>query len=187
MRLAGCVEKMESRTYVVRGLSYVVRVAQETDAKELSEVRHLIDGETEYLDREQGEGHLSEWDFKELIKKDADENNHLFLVAETEGTIIGFSRCAGSDLKRLSHQVEFGVGVLEEYWGYRVGKELLQQSIRWAERSGILKMTLRVLETNEKAIEMYKRFGFEVEGVLKKDKRLSDGKYYSTILMARFT
>ncbi|GEN52590.1 GNAT family N-acetyltransferase [Halobacillus faecis] len=178
---------MENLIYVVRDLSYVVRVAQEADAKALSQVRLQIDGETEYLDREQGEGYLSESDFKELIHKDRTEANRLFLVAESQGAIIGFSRCAGSDLKRLSHQVEFGVGVLKDYWGYRVGKELLQQSIHWFENNRILKITLRVLETNEKAIEMYKRSGFEVEGVLKKDKRLSDGNYYSTILMARFT
>ncbi|MBX0356781.1 GNAT family N-acetyltransferase [Halobacillus sp. Nhm2S1] len=178
---------MEDCTCVVRDLSYVVRIAQEADAKELSQVRLQIDGETEYLDREQGEDFLSETDFKELINEDRTEANRLFLVAESQGSIIGFSRCAGSDLKRLSHQVEFGVGVLKDYWGYRVGKELLQQSIRWAENNQIMKITLRVLETNEKAIEMYKRSGFKVEGVLKKDKRLSDKNYYSTILMARFT
>ncbi|GAB2700938.1 hypothetical protein GCM10027018_20300 [Paenibacillus thermoaerophilus] len=47
-------------------------------------------------------------------------------------------------------------------------------------------MTLNVLETNEKAIQLYKRFGFEVEGILKNDKVLSDGKYYNTIMMGRF-
>ncbi|WLR47247.1 GNAT family N-acetyltransferase [Halobacillus litoralis] len=178
---------MEDCTCVVRDLSYVVRVAQEADAQALSQVRLQIDGETEYLDREPGEGYLSEADLEELINRDRAKPNRLFLVAESKGAIIGFSRCAGSDLIRLSHQVEFGVGVLKDYWGYRVGKELLQQSIRWAEGNGMLKITLRVLETNEKAMEMYQRFGFEVEGVLKKDKRLSDGNYYSTILMARFT
>lgn len=186
MTLTGCVEKMESCTYMVRDLSYAVRVAREEDSKELSRVRFQIDGETEYLDREQGEDYLSEADVKELINKDRAGANRLFLVAESEGAIIGFSRCAGSDLKRLSHQVDFGVGVLKDYWGHRVGKELLQHSIRWAERNGILKINLRVLEINEKAMDMYKRFGFEVEGELKKDKRLSDGRYYSTLLMARF-
>lgn len=186
MTFTGCVGKMESCTYMVRDLAYTVRVAREEDSKELSKVRLQIDGETENLDREKGEEYLSEADLKELINKDRAESNRFFLVAESGGDIIGFSRCAGSDLKRLSHQVEFGVGVLKDYWGYRVGKELLQQSIHWAERNGILKINLRVLETNEKAMDMYKRFGFEVEGELKKDKRLSDGRYYSTLLMARF-
>ncbi|HCF51897.1 MAG TPA: GNAT family N-acetyltransferase, partial [Bacillus sp. (in: Bacteria)] len=33
----------------------------------------------------------------------------------------------------------------------------------------------------------YKKLGFEVEGILKNDKRLSDGKYYNTVVMGRFT
>ena len=47
-------------------------------------------------------------------------------------------------------------------------------------------MNLSVLETNEKAIKLYEKLGFEVEGVLKKDKVLSNGRYYNTILMGRF-
>jgi ribosomal protein S18 acetylase RimI-like enzyme len=42
------------------------------------------------------------------------------------------------------------------------------------------------LETNDKAIELYKKHGFEIEGLLKNDKVLSDGKYYNTIIMGRF-
>ncbi len=48
------------------------------------------------------------------------------------------------------------------------------------------KMALHVLETNEKAIRLYERLGFEVEGVLKQDKLLSDGNYYNTIVMGRY-
>ncbi|AEN88747.1 Acetyltransferase, GNAT family [Priestia megaterium WSH-002] len=48
------------------------------------------------------------------------------------------------------------------------------------------KMTLNVLETNKKAIDLYTKFGFEVEGVLKNDKVLSDGKFYNTVVMGRF-
>jgi len=36
-----------------------------------------------------------------------------------------------------------------------------------------------------KAIELYRKNGFEVEGVLKDDKYLSDGKYYNTVMMGR--
>jgi len=44
---------------------------------------------------------------------------------------------------------------------------------------------LNVLETKDKAIHLYKKLGFEIEGVLKKDKRLSDGNYYNIIVMGR--
>ena len=99
--------------------------------------------------------------------------------------IVGFSRCEGANLKRLSHKVEFGVCILKEFWGYGMGKRLLQQSIHWADENEIKRISLQVLETNEKAIQLYKKLGFEVEGILKNDKRLSDGKYYNTVVMGR--
>ncbi|WP_026772109.1 GNAT family N-acetyltransferase [Sediminibacillus sp. JSM 1682029] len=169
-----------------RDLQYWIRQAEEADAEKLAKVRRQIDGETENLDREQGEEYIDSLGFKELIKKDAETNCNLFLVAEAGLDIVGFSRCAGSRLKRKSHQVEFGVGVRRDFWGHGIGKSLLKESISWAEANEIVKMTLSVLETNSTAIQLYQKFGFEVEGVLKKDKLLSDGRFYDTILMARF-
>lgn len=99
--------------------------------------------------------------------------------------IAGFSRWEGKSLKRVAHKVEFGVCVLQEFWGFGIGKNLLKESIRWADANDIKKITLNVLETNENAIKLYKNNGFEVEGVLKKDKLLSDGRYYDTVVMGR--
>ncbi|MEK5057930.1 GNAT family N-acetyltransferase [Paenibacillus sp. FSL H7-0326] len=171
--------------YYVNDLHYFIRSAKEEDAKKLSEVRIQIDGETEYLDREQGEGYIDELGFRKLIDNDSKSSNNLFLVVEANEQIVGFSRCEGNILKRFSHKVEFGVCVLKEYWGYGIGKNLLRESIRWAESNGIKKISLNVLEINKKAIELYKHNGFEIEGILKNDKVLSDNKFYSTILMGR--
>ncbi|UFT99191.1 GNAT family N-acetyltransferase [Radiobacillus kanasensis] len=170
----------------VNGLSYTIRSAVPSDAEKLSVVRLQIDGETENMDRERGEAFIDGPAFEKIIEADTEHPKHLFLVAEAQGRIVGFSRCEGTDLIRFSHKVEFGVGVLREFWGHGVGKNLLKESLNWADDNGIEKVTLNVLETNEHALSLYKRLGFEVEGVLKKDRMLSDGKYYNTVVMGRF-
>ena len=177
--------RMEEKMFIAKELQYCIRSAAEVDAKGLSEVRLQVDGETENLDREPGEAYLDEACFKRIIEEDANSSHNLFLVAEAEGRIVGFSRCEGNSLKRTAHQVEFGVGVLKAYWGYGIGKNLLKESIDWADSNHIRKMTLKVLETNEKAILLYEKCGFEVEGILREDKFLRDGKYYNTVLMGR--
>lgn len=177
---------VSSKEYAFRGMNFIIRSATEKDAKKLSAVRLQIDGETENLDREQGEAYMDESGFIQLIKEDSERKNNIFLVAEVNGNIAGFCRCEGNMLKRTSHKVEFGVAVLKDYWGYGIGKSLLMESINWADSIGLKKMALSVLEINEKAITLYKQFGFEVEGILRKDKVLSDGNYYDTLLMARF-
>lgn len=177
------INKQEFR---LNRLSYTIRSAIDKDAKELSEIRLQMDGETENLDREQGEAYIDMPGFEEIIRADTENSRNLFLVAVLNERIVGFSRCAGNLLKRSSHKVEFGVCVLKEYWENGIGKNLLKESITWADGSGITKITLNVLETNDKAIELYKKSGFEIEGILRKDKLLADGKYYNTIIMGRF-
>ncbi|WHY03104.1 GNAT family N-acetyltransferase [Neobacillus sp. DY30] len=177
---------VNSQEFTINGLRYIIRSAMEKDAKSLSEVRVQIDGETENMDREQGEAYIDESGFRDIIKEDTEQVNNLFLVAEVNGKIVGFCRCEGNQLKRSSHKVEFGVCILKDYWGYGIGKKFLEESIQWADTNEIKKINLNVLETNENAIRLYQKYGFEVEGILKNDKLLSDGKYYNTILMGRF-
>ncbi|MED3553270.1 GNAT family N-acetyltransferase [Cytobacillus praedii] len=172
--------------FEVNGVTYIIRSATAKDAQALSNLRVQIDGETENMDREKGEGFIDAVGFEKLIHTDTESYRNLFLVAEVRDRVVGFSRCEGNQLKRFSHKIEFGVCVIKEYWGYGIGKNLLKESISWADSNGLKKITLQVLETNDNAIKLYQKLGFEIEGILKKDKILSDGNYYNTIIMGRF-
>lgn len=174
---------MDMQVFQVKDRKYTIRPAQVGDAAQLVEVRLQIDGETENMDREKGEGFINATGFERLIEEDANHPRNLFLVAESQGRILGFSRCEGSHLKRSLHKVEFGVGVLSDYWGYGIGKNLLNASIVWAKSNGIQKIVLYVLKENQKAVRLYEKLGFETEGVLKNDKLLSDGKFHHTLVM----
>ncbi|MNP30360.1 putative acetyltransferase [compost metagenome] len=177
--------KISPKAFVVNGMSYVIRSALPGDAAALSGVRVQIDGETEFMDRERGEGYIDPAGFEDLIRADTEEARNLFLVAEAGGRILGYCRCEGSALKRLFHRVEFGICILKEFWGYGIGRNLLQETVSWADAAGVEKIGLHVLETNTKAIRLYESFGFEQEGLLRRDKRLSDGQFYNTVVMGR--
>lgn len=98
---------IKPKQYIVKNLNYMIRSAVEEDAKELSKIRVQIDGETENMDREAGEAYIDETGFIELVNKDSISDRNIFLVAEVNGRIAGFSRCEGSELKRSRHKVEF--------------------------------------------------------------------------------
>jgi RimJ/RimL family protein N-acetyltransferase len=147
---------INKQEFHINGINYTVRSAIDKDAKDLSELRLQIDGETENLDRERGEAFIDIPGFEQIIKTDTENPRNLFLVAVVQD------------------------------WGFGIGKNLLKESVSWADSNGIKKMTLNVLETNDKAIKLYKKLGFEIEGLLKNDKILADGQYYNTIIMARF-
>jgi RimJ/RimL family protein N-acetyltransferase len=174
------------KEFCMKGIEYTIRSASVEDAKVLSDLRVQIDAETENLDRESGEAFIDAPGFERLIESDTVRPRNLFLIASVHEQIVGFLRCEGTNLKRLSHKIEIGVCVLKGFWGYGIGRNLLKESISWADSIGIQKIALNVLETNNRAIKLYKSLGFEIEGMLKKDKILSDGKYYDTIVMGRF-
>lgn len=176
---------VDARSYLIKGLPFVIRSAETRDAEQLSALRVQIDGETEYMDREAGEAFIDAQGFRRLIEDDSESPRNLFLIAETNGKLVGFARCEGSTLNRCSHKVEFGVCVAKAYWGHQIGRSLLERSIGWADQSGIKRITLFVLEANTSAIKLYQSLGFEIEGILRKDKLLSDGNYYNTIVMGR--
>ncbi|KWX71102.1 GNAT family acetyltransferase [Paenibacillus riograndensis] len=178
--------KIESRQYERGGKNIMIREAVPGDARLLSELRLQIDGETENLDREPGEALMTAADFEQLIRQDAARDRNLFLVAAVDGRLAAFCRCEGNLLKRMAHQAEFGIGVLQEYWGLGIGSHMLSAAIAWAEACGLRKLTLKVLETNRNAIALYQKLGFTEEGLLKNDKLLSDGKYYNTVTMGRW-
>lgn len=178
--------KIKDKEFHVNGICYTVRYAMHKDAKNLSEIRLQIDGESQNLDREKGEAYIDTAGFEKLIKMDTENNRNLFLVAVINDKIVGFSRCEGNLLKRYAHKVEFGVCVLKDYWGFGIGTSLLKESIAWADSNEIKKISLNVLETNDKAINLYKKYGFKTEGILENDKILSDGQYYNTVVMGRF-
>jgi len=177
---------MTHQEFSVKGTTYMIRAAVVTDAQNLSEVRRQIDGETSHLDREQGEAFIDTPGFEELIQTDTINEKNLFLVAVVADQIVGFSRCEGNSLKRFSHKVEFGVGVLKDYWGYGIGKNLLTKSVGWCDSNGIRKMTLNVLESNKSAIALYENVGFKMEGLLENDKLFADEKFHNTVVMGRF-
>ncbi|MED1470630.1 GNAT family N-acetyltransferase [Bacillus salipaludis] len=178
---------INEKEFNIKELTYTIRSAIKSDAKNLSELRLQIDGETENMDREKGEAFIDQAGFEKIIETDTIHPKNLFLVAEMDERLVGYSRCEGNDLKRFAHKVEFRLGVLKDFWGYRIGKNLMKETISWADENDIKKIGLYgVLETNEKAIELYKKLGFEIEGLMKKDRILSDGKYYNTYIMGRF-
>ncbi|MFL0166451.1 GNAT family N-acetyltransferase [Candidatus Clostridium helianthi] len=168
-----------------KNLRWILRCPRKENANELSKLRVQIDGETENLDRESGEAFLTPEDFEGIICEDNASKINLFLVAEVGGKIVGISRLEGNKLIRFRHKAEFGICILKKYWGYGIGRVILENILRYADSSDIKKVSLSAVETNTKAIELYKSYGFVQEGLLINDRIHKDGKYYNTVIMGR--
>jgi L-phenylalanine/L-methionine N-acetyltransferase len=107
------------------------------------------------------------------------------LVAEVEGKVVGQLGLQVCQSPRRRHVGEIGMGVSEEYQGQGIGSALLRAALDMADNwLNIRRMELTVYSSNEAAIALYERFGFEVEAELA-DFAFQYGNYVSALVMAR--
>lgn len=83
------------------------------------------------------------------------------------GRLVGLTTLTRID--RRSGTAYFGVVIGEkDCWGRGVGGETLRLMLQRAEALGLRKVLLEVAADNPRAIELYRRVGFQTEGVLRR-------------------
>lgn len=117
------------------------------------------------------------------------ENDH-FLVAELHENlakkVVGVIALRVSPNPRERHCGQIVVFVHKNYQGKGIGKKLLGEIVDIADNWLMLaRLELEVFVDNEKAVNLYKAYGFLVEGV-KKYAYIRSGRYDDVFVMARY-
>jgi len=172
-----------SNTYSLKdGRKYTIRNVIPEDASNLIDYLALISGESDNLTFGSGELTITIEDEMKFIENAIKSNNQYFIIAEKDGLLIGSMNFTGGTKPRLAHIGEFGVSVRKDYWGNGIAYEMMSLLIKWARENKITKINLQVREDNERAINLYKKFGFEIEG-LERRSFLIKGEYYNSCNM----
>lgn len=108
---------------------------------------------------------------------------HPQFVAVEEGRVVGWcDAIPDRDTFGKAHVAYLGMGILREYRGRGLGLRLLTDVLEATRRLGLEKVELAVYASNAVALSLYRKLGFEVEGV-KRRSRLVDGEYDDVVLM----
>lgn len=174
-------KKIKTKT----GEKITIREAKKTDALSLIKYLNTVAGETDFLTFGAG-------DFKNTIKEEEqiiDEHkktkNKIFIVAELNKEIIGILNLGANNKPRTKHIGRFGVSVLKKHWGKEIGKNLIATMLEWSKKSGVIrKINLNVQTNNKSAIALYEKFGFEIEGILRRDSFVN-GKFFDAYMMGK--
>ncbi|MGH2664082.1 MAG: GNAT family N-acetyltransferase [Actinomycetota bacterium] len=110
---------------------------------------------------------------------------HADIVALAGGRVIGHLGVERERGRQTRHVASLGMAV-DEFWrGKGVGSALLAEAFRWSAWAGVEKVALTVYPDNQRAINLYKKFGFTEEGRLSGHSKRASG-YEDEIVMARW-
>jgi ribosomal protein S18 acetylase RimI-like enzyme len=105
------------------------------------------------------------------------------LVVLSAGEVVGWCDVLPKSRPVHAHIGVLGVALLPEFRGRGLGERLMRQTLDAARAFGLHRVELTVREENANAIALYRKLGFEIEGVLRDAIRV-DGSYGNVVLMA---
>jgi RimJ/RimL family protein N-acetyltransferase len=160
-----------------------IRKVIKEDAQKMIDFYNIVGGETDFLSFGANDFKRDLQDYEEYITATSKEPNSIMLLALIDSEIISIATINSSQKERTKHVGTLGIVISEKYTGLGLGKILMNDLLDWAKQNGITKkISLVTNENNTVAIELYKKVGFEVEGLLKHDNFIR-GNYSNTVVM----
>ncbi|MBU5301457.1 GNAT family N-acetyltransferase [Clostridium sporogenes] len=165
------------------GKKVTIRKAKKEDAQFMIDFYNLVGGETDFLSFGKNEFKIPLKDYENLIESTNKQDNSIILLAIVENKIISIASIESTYRNKGRHVGTFGIVISKNFWGLGLGSEIMNYLIDWAKSNGITKkINLVTNENNPTAIRLYEKFGFEKEGILKKETFIN-GVYYDLIAM----
>lgn len=160
-----------------------IRVATPEDAASLLALRRKLFAESNTMLWEPQEFVATEEDERNRIKQLTSTKNCTYLAAIKDGCIVGLLFATGSSINRLRHSTTIALGVAREHQGQGIATRMLQAALAWSSAAGLKRVDLTVHTNHARAIGVYIRCGFQVEGV-RRASLLVDGRYVDEYLMS---
>ena len=160
-----------------------IRPAVPADAAALLELKQRLDRETSFMMYEAGEREASAQDLAAELDRVAQSANSVVLVADAGDHLAAYVELAGGSFRRSRATAHVVIGVRADAGGAGVGAALLRNARQWASGHGLHRLELTVMAHNHRAISLYERMGFSLEG-RRKECLIFDGQFTDELTMA---
>jgi ribosomal protein S18 acetylase RimI-like enzyme len=154
-----------------------IREATPADAERLLELKLVLDSETDFMMLEPGERGTE-------IADEASGLNSVVIVADDGARLVGYVEARRGAFRRNRHSAYVVIGVREDAASRGLGRQLLDHLEQWAREAGITRLELTVMDDNARALRLYQRQGYEIEGRRRNSLRVG-GRYVDELAMAK--
>jgi len=157
----------------------IIREAHKDDAIIIKKIVESVAAEKYYAVQEH-----SREDWNSAIKE-INERKGLIIIAEANGNPAGMAYIVPGKFKKNKHVGFLGISIFKTFRRISAGTALMGYILDWSKKQKELeKISLTVFSTNKAAINLYKKFGFEIEGISKKQFKIA-GKYVDEVIMGK--
>ena len=168
------------------GISVVIRPPCVEDAAALIRLFTLADAQTPFLARNPGEFRYTVEEEQQVISNALIAQDSAWFVAEYEGEIVG--QCSVGLIRRnqrYRHRADVAFVLLKSHWNLGIGGRMMLECLNWCRERSIEQLELTVVSGNERALSMYKSFGFEITGTKPNALKYPDGAYADEYFMVK--
>lgn len=114
----------------------------------------------------------------------AENRSEVVLVVADAGEIVALATGLRAMHPAQRGNLDIGIGVHPARRGEGVGTALMLAMEGWAKEAGIHRLQLTVVTTNVSAIGLYRKVGFEIEGLMRAHAK-RDGRTLDEYVMAK--
>jgi RimJ/RimL family protein N-acetyltransferase len=163
------------------GEEILLRPVEEKDAEDI--IRHVetIVKAGRYLQKEEPHSLQEEVQFINEVKS----KGNMYTAVERSGKVVGIARVLKGELQMKKHTGIFRTWIHPDSQGLGIGKEVMKYTLSWGQSNNLHKLWLTVFSGNEKAVKVYEKVGFIIEGI-QKNQVIIDGQFEDEIFMAYF-
>ena len=146
-------------------MEIVYREIEAADADAMIEFLTAVGAETDNLSFSRDSLKLTKDSEERFIKRFKSNSKNMMLVAECNGEILGNASIEREKTARYSHRAELSIVVKQKFWGQGIGTRLMEMLVDFAKKSCAEILYLEVRCDNERALNLYRKFGFETIGI----------------------
>lgn len=178
---------VKHRSIVLPGTQLTLKSIESSDSPQIKPFWGQIAQETTHTMRYPGEVIASEAELGPLVDKILQDPKSLCLGLFTPSSLVGIGSFSlpYKNHPWYQHLGTFGIAITKQYWGRGLGQLILETIESYAQKRGILKMEAYVRADNLRALALYERMGYVVEGVRQKVVKI-DHEFKNEVLIAKF-
>lgn len=165
--------------------TYIIRSIETDDARSFINLQEEIFAETTFNYFEPNEQALSVQKVRKLMAEWRKQKNATIQLCIFNGLFAGYSILQGNTASKTKHISTIQIAVKQDFANKGVGTALLNDAEKWAKENEIERLEASIMLTNQRALSLFEKQGYNNEGTRIKAVKVNDA-YVDELYFSKF-